>query len=101
VATLLVNTAIHFLARHGFRENSPARWYIAAKRSKVKAITNEMLRGWIHVLEHTKASIRATVAHPVRMIKRQFGNVKASYRGLAKNGALVPTLFAPSHVWMA
>jgi len=34
------------------------------------------------------------------MIERQFGNVKASYRGLAKIGALVPTLFAPSHVWM-
>jgi IS5 family transposase len=54
-----------------------------------------------HVLEHTKASIRATVVHPVRMIKRQFGNVKANYRGLAKNGALVPTVFAPSHVWIS
>ena len=36
-------------------------------------------------LEYIKASIRAKVEHPFRVIKRQFGHVKVRYRGLAKN----------------
>jgi IS5 family transposase len=35
------------------------------------------------------------------VVKRQFGHVKARYRGLAKNGAQMLTLFALSNVWMA
>jgi hypothetical protein len=38
-------------------------------------------------LERIKASIRAKVEHPFRVIKRQFGHVKVRYRGLAKNTA--------------
>nr|WP_250847868.1 transposase [Escherichia coli] len=47
-----------------------------------------------------KASIRAKVEHPFRIIKRQFGFVKARYKGLLKNDnqlamlfTLVPTCF--------
>ena len=32
-------------------------------------------------IEYMKASIRAKVEHPFRIIKRQFGFVKARYRG--------------------
>jgi len=39
-----------------------------------------------------KASIRAKVEHPFRVIKRQFGHVKVRYRGLAKNTAQLHTL---------
>jgi IS5 family transposase len=35
------------------------------------------------------------------VVKRQFGHVKARYRGLAKNGAQVLTLFALVNLWMA
>ena len=52
-------------------------------------------------LEKTKASIRAKVEHPFRVIKRQFGYVKVKYRGLAKNTANLMTLFALSNLWMA
>jgi IS5 family transposase len=52
-------------------------------------------------LEHVKASIRAKVEHPFRVIKRQFGFVKVRYRGLAKNTAQLHTLFALSNLWMA
>ena len=38
-------------------------------------------------LEKLKASIRAKVEHPFRVIKRQFGHVKVRYRGLTKNTA--------------
>jgi transposase, IS5 family len=48
--------------------------------------------------ETRKASIRARVEHPFRVIKRQFGLL---FRGLAKNTAHVITLFALSNLWMA
>jgi len=40
------------------------------------------------------AMVRAKVEHPFRVIKRQFGHVKARYKGLAKNRAQLFTLFA-------
>ena len=55
----------------------------------------------IEQLEHLKASIRAKVEHPFRVIKRQFGFTKVRYRGLAKNTAALMTLFALSNLWMA
>lgn len=52
-------------------------------------------------VERIKASIRAKVEHPFRVIKRQFGHVKVRYRGLAKNTAQLHTLFALANLWMA
>ncbi len=51
--------------------------------------------------EKIKASIRAKVEHPFRVLKRQFGYAKVRYRGLAKNTAQIVTLFALSNLWMA
>ena len=51
--------------------------------------------------EHRKASIRAKVEHPFRVIKRQFGLAKLRFKGLAKNTAHLVTLFALSNLWMA
>ena len=48
-----------------------------------------------------KASIRAKVEHPFRVLKRQFGFTKVRYRGLAKNTAQVVTLFALGNLWLA
>ena len=48
-----------------------------------------------------KASIRAKVEHPFRVLKRQFGFTKVRYRGLKKNTAQIVTLFALSNLWMA
>ena len=52
-------------------------------------------------VEKMKASIRAKVEHPFRVLKRQFGFAKVRYRGLAKNTARIITLFALSNLWMA
>ncbi len=52
-------------------------------------------------LEKWKASVRAKVEHPFRVLKRQFGYTKVRYRGLAKNTAQIVTLFALSNLWMA
>lgn len=38
--------------------------------------------------------MRAWVEHPFRVIKQQFGFQKVRYRGLAKNGVQLNTLFA-------
>lgn len=77
------------------------RFYIAEQRSKVKAIKDAKLRELTDQIEHVKASTRAAVEHPFRVVKRQFGHTKARYRGMAKNGAQVVTLFAMANLWMA
>src|SRR5690606_3324226 len=59
------------------------------------------LEALIDQLERTKASIRAKVEHPFRVIKQQFGYVKVRYRGLKRNTAQIVTLFALSNLWMA
>ena len=51
-------------------------------------------------IEKLKASVRAKVEHPFRVIKRQFGHTKVRYRGLKKNTAQLVTLFALSNLWM-
>ena len=51
--------------------------------------------------EKFKASVRAKVEHPFRVVKRQFGNTKVRYRGRAKNTAQIVALFALPNLWMA
>ena len=51
-------------------------------------------------LEKLKASIRAKVEHPFRVIKCQFGHRKVRYRGLAKNTCQLLVMFALSNLWM-
>ena len=82
-------------------EGVKAGFLIAEKRSKIEAIKNRRERKCAKRWEHYKASVRAKVEHPFRVIKRQFGYVKVRYRGLAKNTAQVLTLFALSNLWMA
>jgi len=77
------------------------RWEIAAKRGKIKAMKDGPAKRAIESVERRKASIRARVEHPFRVIKRQFGLMKVRFRGLAKNTAHVITLFALSNLWMA
>ena len=59
---------------------------------------------WARLLEKAeqiKASVRAKVEHPFRVVKQQFGHAKVRYRGLAKNTARLTMLFALSNLWMA
>jgi len=55
----------------------------------------------IDEIERLKASVRAKIEHPFRVIKRQFDHVKVRCRGLRKNTAQLSTLFALSNLWMA
>jgi IS5 family transposase len=77
------------------------RWNIAMRPGKRKLLDkSKLIDNLSDQLERTKASIRAKVEHPFRVIKRQFGHVKVRYRGLAKNTAQLHTLFALSNLWM-
>jgi IS5 family transposase len=76
-------------------------WEIAAKRGRIKAMPDGRQKRAIESIEKKKASIRARVEHPFRVIKCQFGLTKVRFRGLAKNTAHVITLFALSNLWMA
>ena len=79
-----------------------ANWHVAMRPGKRRALDKDSPMGAVlDRLEHVKASIRAKVEHPFRVIKRQFGHVKVRYRGLAKNTAQLHTLFALSNLWMA
>ena len=77
-------------------------WRIAMRPGKRRALdrTNE-IDALVDKVEKLKASVRAKVEHPFRVIKRQFGHVKVRYRGLKKNTAQLVTLFALSNLWMA
>ncbi|TBW93115.1 IS5 family transposase [Xanthomonas citri] len=77
-----------------------AVFFIAARPSTMGSIGNTRERAREQRWEHFKASVRAKVEHPFRVIKRQFGYTKVRYRGLAKNTAQVLTLFALSNLWM-
>jgi IS5 family transposase len=77
------------------------RWEIAAKRGRIQAMKDGRKKRALERIEKRKASIRAKVEHPFRVIKCQFGLMKVRFRGLAKNTAHLITLFALSNLWMA
>src|SRR5690606_32707173 len=78
-----------------------AGFLTAEKPSKLRAMKNPRERRYTARWERYKASLRAKVEHPFRVIKRQCGYTKVRYRGLGKNAAEVLTLFAVSNLWMA
>lgn len=77
------------------------QWHIAARPSDIANLPHGGAKKKAQKTEHSKASIRAKVEHPFRVIKRQFGLVKVRFRGLAKNTSHVVTLFALSNLWMS
>ena len=66
-----------------------------------KALPDTKLGRLLERIEHAKASARAKVEHPFRVIKRQFGYIKVRYRGLKKNTAQLVTLFALANLFQA
>jgi transposase, IS5 family len=76
-------------------------WHIARRPVKRKKLNkNNEADAMLDQAEKLKASVRAEVEHPFRVIKRPFGFVKVRYRGLKKNTAQLFTLFALSNLWM-
>ena len=60
-------------------------WHVAMRPGKRRALDKgNAIDALTDQIEKLKASVRAKVEHPFRVIKRQFGHVKVRYRGLAK-----------------
>ena len=77
-------------------------WHVAMRPGKRRALNkNSPWGSLLDKAEQMKASVRAKVEHPFRVIKCQFGFTKVRYKGLAKNTAQLMTLFALSNLWMA
>ena len=75
-------------------------WAIAERPGKVKALKQHPRKNkTIIQFERLKASIRAKVEHPFRLIKRQFGFVKARYKGLMKNDNQLAMLFTLANLF--
>ena len=76
-------------------------WHVAMRPGKRRVMDEtKPVDKLLEQIEQLKASVRAKVEHPFRVIKRQFGHVKVRYRGLRKNAAQLFTLFALSNLWM-
>ena len=83
-------------------EETGVAWQVAMRPGKRRALDKQTKLGaLLDKAEKLKASVRAKVEHPLRVIKCQFGFTKVRYKGLAKNTAQLITLFALSNLWMA
>ena len=83
-------------------EATGVNWQVAMRPGKRRALNKSSpWAGLLDKAEQLKASVRAKVEHPFRVIKCQFGFTKVRYKGLAKNTAQLVTLFALSNLWMA
>ena len=78
-----------------------AAWYVAAKRGKVKAMAEGLVKELTVQFERRKAQVRARVEHPFHILKNLFRHRKTRYRGLAKNTAQLHSLFALANLFIA
>jgi len=73
-------------------------WQIARKRGQIKTMAEGTEKETLKAVEKTKASVRAFVEHPFHILKNIFRHRKVRYRGLAKNGHQLYTLFGLANV---
>ena len=76
-------------------------WQIAGKRGRIKALAEGVEKEAIKAVEKAKAAVRAFVEHPFHIVKNLFGHRKTRYRGLAKNGHQLHTLFGLANLMIA
>jgi IS5 family transposase len=76
----------------------PIDWQIARKRGQIKKMEAGSEKETLKATEKAKASVRAFVEHPFHIIKNIFRHRKVRYRGLAKNGHQLYTLFGLANV---
>jgi IS5 family transposase len=108
VDRLLHGRERHVFADSGYRgiakwsRRKRVEWSIAMTPGNRRALNlDDPIDALTDGIERLKASVRAKVEHPFRVLKRQFGYTKTRYRRLAKNAAQVTTLFMLSNLWMA
>ena len=86
----------------GSKAKAKIKWHVAMRPGKRKALdANRDLHKLLEKVERLKASVRAEVEHPFRVIKQQFGYAKVRYRGPKKNTERLTMPFALGNLWMA
>ncbi|MGO4054839.1 IS5 family transposase [Vibrio cholerae] len=86
----------------GYQElkDTNVEWLIAEHPGKVRALKMHPRKNKTAInIEYLKASIRAKVEHPFRIIKCQFGFIKARYKGLTKNDSQLVMLFTLANLF--
>jgi hypothetical protein len=80
--------------------NLKVNWHVAMRSGRRKALdlSSALARDIDHV-EQIKASIRAKVEHPFRVVKQQFGLPRCATADWRRTARLT-MLFAPSNLWM-
>ena len=73
-------------------------WQIASKRGQIRGMVEGAEKEVLKTMEKAKASVRAFVEHPFHIVKNLFRHRKVRYRGLAKNGHQLYTLFGLANV---
>jgi IS5 family transposase len=73
-------------------------WQIAGKRGAIIGMVEGAEKEALKAIEKAKASVRAFVEHPFHIVKNIFRHRKARYRGLARNGHQLHTLFGLANV---
>ena len=87
---------------HKRPEAQGPQWHVSMRAGKRRKLNPFIEADFVaERVEKLKASIRAKVEHPFRVMKRQFGFTKVRYRGLAKNTAQIITLLTLSNLWMS
>ena len=81
-------------------KDTNVEWLIAERPGKVQALKKHPRKNKTAInIEYLKASIRAKVEHPFRIIKCQFGFIKARYKGLMKNDSQLAMLFTLANLF--
>ena len=75
-------------------------WQIACKRGLIKVLAEGAEKEARKAVEKAKAAVRAFVEHPFHIVKNLFRHRKVRFRGLAKNGHQLYTLFGLANVVM-
>ena len=77
------------------------KWQVVMLPGKRKALDlKQAQHKLLDKAEKTKASVRAKVEHPFRVIKQQFGDARLRYRCVQKNTHRLMMLFALGNLWM-
>lgn len=81
-------------------KDTNVEWLIAERPGKIRALKKRPRKNKTIInIEYLKASIRAKVEHPFRIIKCQFGYLKARYKGLMKNDSQLAMLFTLANLF--
>ena len=100
-AHVYIDAGCQGVARREEVQDIGVNWPVTMRPGNRLALVEQSPLGAIlDEIGQLKASIRAKVEHPLRVVKRQFGHTKVCYPGLKMNTAQFFTLFMLANPWV-